>query len=105
MKRIKLFLLGLVAITLATSCANKATHIQDFDNFVTTVEEKSETYTDADWAAAEAEFQNYVNVTVEKYGNDLTPEDQERLGAIEKRYWNVRMYMGYRNIAISKEGE
>lgn len=103
MKRLKILLCILCFICLATSCANKTSHIQDFDDFVTDIEQKSDTFTDAEWAAAEAEFQHYVDITVEKYGSSLTSEDRERLGAIEKRYWNARMYMGYRNIAITKE--
>lgn len=100
MKTIKTFALALLLVTIAVACQSKAGYINQFDKFVTTVEQECVNYTTEDWSGADAQFEAFTETEYQKYESKLTPEDQNRLGRLVARYTKVR-YKG----AIEQVGD
>lgn len=90
MKTIKTFALALLLVTIAVACQSKAGYINQFDKFVTTVEQECANYTTEDWAGADAQFEAFTETEYQKHESKLTPEDRNLIGRLTVRYTKVR---------------
>lgn len=92
MKTCSLLLICLL-ISIASGCTEpkpndlKANYMNQFDTFVTETETtvKNRKLSKREWQEVENKFEEYVE-DYHKHKNELTPQDQERIEQIEKRY-------------------
>ena len=89
-KTIKTFTLGILLVLVAVACQSKNGYLNQFEKFITTVEQECTKYSTEDWAGADAQFQAFTTTEYQKYERKLTPEDQNRLGRLVARYAKVR---------------
>lgn len=77
----------------ASSCQtgySKASYISKLEEFVTDVDENWKTYTEDDWAKADARMAAFEE-KYEKYADDFTKEEESKVSKLMTRYGVVRL--------------
>lgn len=90
MKTLKIFAIGILLVFVAVSCQSKNSYLNQFEKFVTTVEQECADYTTEDWAGADAQFEAFTETEYKKYESKFTPEDRNLIGRLTARYTKVR---------------
>lgn len=90
MKTIKTFTLGILLVLVAVACQSKNGYLNQFEKFISTVEQDCANYSTEDWAGADAQFQAFTTTEYQKYESKLTPEDQNQIGRLKAKYYKVR---------------
>ena len=90
MKTIKTFTLGILLVLVAVACQSKNGYLNQFEKFISTVEQECANYSTEDWAGADAQFQAFTETEYQKYEDKLNPEDCNLIGRLTVRYTKVR---------------
>lgn len=90
MKTIKTFTIGILLVLVAVACQSKNGYLNQFEKFISTVEQDCANYSTEDWAGADAQFQAFTETEYQKYEDKLNPEDQNQIGRLKAKYYKVR---------------
>ena len=94
-------ILLLVLLTAAfAGCAldGKENYVEKYGSFVAEVEEHGADYTDADWVRADQQFRLYSDVYWEKYRDQLTAVEQQRVNDYALLYQKCRVAVEWEKI-------
>ena len=85
-------ILSLTIVLFAMSCSNfgKSSYISSFEQFVSSVSEKQDTYTDEDWDKAGIRFAQFAETDYQKYSRKLTKEEKQKIGMLKGKYFAIR---------------
>lgn len=89
-KTIKTFTLGILLVLVAVACQSKNGYLNQFEKFISTVEQDCANYSTEDWAGADAQFEAFTETEYQKHESKLTPEDQNQIGRLKAKYYKVR---------------
>jgi len=85
----RLLLFGLFAFLLC-SCGtlsyNKNKYVDDFGQFMKTVEKEYPTYSEKDWKKADKKYNKYTKDYYNKYGEELSVEEKSRINKYKISY-------------------
>lgn len=97
MKKIALFLF---VIILGSSCEGvmKSSYINEFETFITTLDQKADGYAKADWEKAESTFGKLAEEDFKKYESSLTPEERSKVNALKGKYYAIIAKNATKNI-------
>jgi hypothetical protein len=97
MKQIALFLFISIIIS---SCDGvmKSSYINEFDSFITNLDQKAEGYNKADWEKAETTFTKLAEEDFKKYESSLTPEERSKVNSLKGKYYVIVAKNATKNI-------
>jgi hypothetical protein len=97
MKQIALFLFISIIIL---SCDNvmKSSYINEFDSFITNLDQKADGYNKADWEKAETTFTKLAEEDFKKYESSLTPEERSKINSLKGKYYVIVAKNATKNI-------
>jgi len=84
---------AMIVAIVASSCQtgySKASYISKLEKFVTDVDENWKTYTDEDWAKADARMAAFEE-KYEKYADDFTKEEESKVSKLMSKYSIIRL--------------
>ncbi len=61
-------------------------YVERFSKFVAEVEKKHKEYSDKDWEAADKKFETYSSEYLEKFKDELTPEQKKMVNQLQGQY-------------------
>lgn len=79
-----------VLLLFATACTesfNKDGYIRNYEAWVSTLQLHYKDYKDSDWSRAEAEFKRYSETEYNRFKDDLTPEERQKVDRLAGQYY------------------
>jgi hypothetical protein len=97
MKQIALLLFISIIIS---SCDGvmKSSYINEFDSFITNLDQKADSYNKADWEKAETNFTKLAEEDFKKYESSLTPEERSKVNSLKGKYYAIVAKNATKNI-------
>lgn len=83
-----------LVIVMLSACSmlySKDDYVRDYRNFVIKVEKNYQKYSDAEWAAADFEYQKYSVEYYDKFRGELTQQDKYLIGRLNGIYNILRI--------------
>jgi len=106
--RIEKFIFILVIVAFITTCSTfntKEAYLQNFTDFISEIENNSQTYTEEIWNTKEMEYKKFIGEKYEQFQSQLTDEDQQTIGKLKARYFKIVLKSGLEQLEEDiKEG-
>lgn len=80
----------LLLVTGCTESFSKDSYIQDYQAWVTHLEQHNENFSDEDWFRAEAEFKLYSRTEYARFKGDLTIEERQLIDRLAGKYYAMQ---------------
>lgn len=105
MRKFYVALVALLFLTVMISCKPAPQrHLNDFESFVTEVEENATIYTDEEWEQCDAEYSHHIDV-LNQEKSQLTEEEQRAFNKLPVRYYKAKVKAkGHKAIDAIGEG-
>ena len=93
MKKIYILTLVIIAVITSNSCSNrlnsrKNQYINDFEKFITVVEQQYMSYDNEAWKKSETEFEKFTKTEFEKINTVLTEDEKVKIDKLKGRYYS-----------------
>jgi len=83
-------ILVLVLLLFATACTESFTkdgYVHNYEAWVSNLKQEYKVYKDADWARKESEFKHYSETEYNRFKDDLTPEERQKIDRLSGQYY------------------
>ena len=77
----------LLFVIACTESFTKDGYIRNYEAWVSTLKLHYKVYKDSDWSRAEAEFKRYSETEYNRFKDDLTPEERQKVDRLAGQYY------------------
>lgn len=92
----------LLLVTGCTESFTKDSYIQDYQAWVTHLEQYHENFSEEDWLRTEAEFKLYSRTEYARYKGDLTIEERQLIDRLAGKYYAMQAKYKARQVQEEK---
>ena len=90
------FILGLFLIL--QSCESKKTYISKFDEFVSETSTNYKIFSEKDWVRVDSTFALLENDGLNKWRNELTPDESKHVNELKGKYYALKVKAGFEGV-------
>lgn len=91
----KLLFIFTVLLLLATACTQKPSfskqgYIENYQNWISALQQNYSTLNEADWATIESNFERYSKTEYNRFCKDLTQEEKQKIQMLSGQFYAIK---------------
>ena len=96
--KLNLFAIFIGGIILLQSCETKKSYISKFDEFVSETSSNYKNFSEKDWVRVDSTFALLENDGLNKWRNELTPDESKHVNELKGKYYALKVKAGFEGV-------
>ena len=96
--KLNLFAIFIGGIILLQSCETKKSYISKFDEFISETSDNYKNFSEKDWVRVDSTFALLENDGLNKWRNELTPDESKHVNELKGKYYALKVKAGVEGV-------